>query len=130
VTVFVDTSALYALLDADDAEHEAAAAVWPALLDGELRTHSYVVVETMSLAQSRLGLDAVRTLATDIMPVLSVRWVDQRLHDSATTALLAASRRGLSLVDWTSFELMRAEHIDTAFAFDDDYVTQGFALVS
>ena len=130
MTIFVDTSALYALLDADDHEHAAAAAIWPELLDGPLRTHSYVLVETMALVQSRLGLDAVRTVATDVLPVLSIRWVDQRLHESATTALLAAARRGCSLVDWTSFEVMRAEHIGAAFAFDDDFLDQGFNLVS
>ncbi len=44
-------------------------------------------------------------------------------------ALLAAGHRSVSLVDWVSFELMRAERIDCAFAFDADFARQGFATV-
>ncbi len=42
------------------------------------------------------------------------------------TALIAAGNRSLSLVDWTSFELMRDEGLNQAFAFDDVFNRQGF----
>jgi predicted nucleic acid-binding protein len=42
---FVDTSAVYALLDAGDSNHERALGSTPSLLGEELVTHSYVVVE-------------------------------------------------------------------------------------
>lgn len=57
MTTFVDTSALYALLDADDAFHEPARKAWSALLpatDGQLITTNYILIETFALVQSRL----------------------------------------------------------------------------
>lgn len=131
MTVFVDTSALYAVLDADDRNHPAAATEWTRLLDEGtvLRTHSYVVVETAALIQHRLGMDAAGALHRDVVPALSVRFVDRVLHHAATIALLAAGHRHISLVDWTSFELMRSEHLGKAFAFDADFTGQGFQVV-
>lgn len=130
--VFVDTSALYAALDADDDNHAAATAGWGRLLDGiasgsiEGLTHGSVVVETSALVQRRLGMPAVRALHDGLLPVLTPRWVDGELYGRAVSALLAADRRDVSLVDWTSFELMRALGVGQAFAFDDDFATQGF----
>lgn len=53
----------------------------------------------------------------------------QSLHASTLAALLAADRRTVSLVDWTSFTVMRRDHVELAFAFDGDFVARGFALV-
>ena len=60
--IFVDTSALLALLDRDDEFHARAATVIRSLgADDALLTHEYVIVETTALAQRRLGLGAVAT---------------------------------------------------------------------
>jgi predicted nucleic acid-binding protein len=130
VTVFVDSSGLYALLDSDGLEYPAAAAEWNRLLDEGtvLRTHSYVVIETAAIVQRRFGMDAAVTLHRDIVPALSVRFVDRELHNQATTSLLAAGRRKVSLVDWTSFEVMRSEQLTEAFGFDAHFVEQGFTV--
>jgi predicted nucleic acid-binding protein len=53
---------------------------------------------------------------------------DEALHAAATAALLAAGLREVSLVDWTSFELMRRLGATQAFAFDD-FARQGFATL-
>lgn len=45
------------------------------------------------------------------------------------SALLAADRRGLSLVDWVGFTVMRRRGVARAFAFDDDFSSQGFVAV-
>ncbi|HET9771477.1 MAG TPA: PIN domain-containing protein [Acidimicrobiia bacterium] len=130
MNVFVDSSGLYALLDADSSEHGAAAHEWDGLrrAGATLRTHSYVVVETAAIVQRRIGMDAALTLHRDVMPVLSVRFVDRELHHEATTSLLAAGRRKVSLVDWASFAVMRNENLTDAFAFDNHFAEQGFSL--
>lgn len=130
MSVFVDSSGLYALIDAGSNEHGEAVAEWRRLRDDatRLRTHSYVVLETVALLQRRLGMGAVADLHRNILPVLSLRFVDRDLHQTAMTALIAAERRSVSLVDWTSFEVMRGEHLTEVFAFDDDFAEQGFVL--
>lgn len=130
MSVFVDTSALYALLDRDDDAHGHAAAAFPELLEHEhLVTHNYVVVEMVALVQRRLELPAVRTLTQDLLPALETVWVTPEVHAAASGSLLAGLRRRPSLVDWVSFELMRRLDIETAFAFDADFAAQGFHTV-
>jgi predicted nucleic acid-binding protein len=128
VTVLVDTSAFFALLDVDDDDRAPAAAALERLQADEepLVTHEYVIVETISLVQRRLGMGALRRFVDDLLPLVDVEWVDPALHAEAREAMLAAGQRGVSLVDWTSFLVMRRRGIRTAFAFDDDFAAQGF----
>lgn len=129
--VFVDSSALYAALDEDDRCHRAAASLWRRLLDkrSPLWTHSYVLIEVMALIQARLGLEAVRRLVDDWLPVIEVLWIDAPVHHTAVAEHLAAGRRRVSLVDRISFHLMRATGTRSAFAFDGDFEAEGFKLL-
>lgn len=132
--VLIDTSALYALLDRDDTVHHDAAVGWDRLLGGiadgtfGALTHHGVVVESSALVQRRLGIPALRDLHHDLLAVIQVVRPDEALHNRAVSAMLAAGRRGVSLVDWTSFELMRERSVELALAFDRDFVDQGFTL--
>lgn len=130
MTVFVDTSALYALLDRDDAQHPAARAAFPALLENEeLTTHSYVLVEAVALTQCRLGPDAVRALTQELLPAMTTVWVDEATHAAGLAALLAALPTDVSLVDHVSFHVMRTLGITRAFAFDADFAAAGFSTL-
>lgn len=131
MSVLVDTSALYALMDRDDAQHTPARAAFRTLLDDEeLVTHSYVLVETIALTQRRLGPDALRALAQDILPAITTQvWVDESAHRSGLAALLAALPTSVSLVDQVSFHVMRELGLSHAFAFDDDFRAAGFATL-
>ena len=50
-------------------------------------------------------------------------------HRAAAAALLAAGRRGISLVDCSSFEVMRRLGLERAFAFGRHFAEAGFQLV-
>lgn len=130
--VFVDTSAVYALLDRDDDNHARARSAWTGIVEnGTVAvTSSYVLVETVALLQSRLGLEAVRALEEAIVPVLHVEYVTGELHKPGMAALLVAARRRLSLVDCVSFEIMRRNGITASFSFDSHFKEQGFRLIS
>ena len=132
MTTFVDTSALYAILDRDDANHRRAGVVWHRLLEDEqlILTSNYILVETSALVQHRLGLQAVRTLYDSLVPVLNVHWVSEEEHGAAVTALMVAGRRRLSLVDCTSFEVMRRLDVAKSFAFDRHFRDRGIELLS
>jgi len=128
VSVFVDTSAFLAVLDADDEVHGRAKAIWEELIAGGrlLVCSSYVLVETFAVAQRRLGMNAARAFHEDVCPLLRVRWVDAKLHSGAVAAMLGADRRRLSLVDCVSFEVMREMEIAEAFCFDRHFWEAGF----
>lgn len=131
MTIFVDTSALLAVLDAEEQNHTAAKELWRQLVsqDASLVCTNYILVETFALTQRRLGMGAARALQEDILPVVAVEWVDANAHGSAVSALLTTGRRDLSLVDCVSFDAMRRLGLDTAFAFDRHFTEQGFSTV-
>lgn len=128
MTVFVDTSALLALLSEGDAQHAEAAAAWRRGIeeDCDFVTSNYVILELLALVGRRFGADLVREVSRTLLPALRLLWVDESVHDLALTSLLAASRRRLSLVDCASFALMRGEGIERAFAYDRHFQEVGF----
>ena len=128
---FIDTSAFLAVLNAQDRFHPAARACWEQLLsDGAgLLTSNYVLLETTALLQSRFGIEALRLFDASVLPVLDVLWVDESLHRQAMSALLAANRRALSLVDCASFELLRRSGVEQVFTFDAYFGEQGFRVI-
>lgn len=61
--------------------------------------------------------------------MLQVEWVTEERHRAAMEAVLAASRRRLSLVDCVSFQTMRECGLRTAFCFDPHFREQGFEVL-
>ena len=128
MSIFVDTSSLIAFLDADQPRHAEVIDTWDRAIADEkaLFTSNYVLVESFALVQRRLVLEALRALADVLVPMLRVLWIDEELHAAAVASLFTAGRRKLSLVDCTSFELMRRHGLAEALALDDDFARQGF----
>ncbi len=129
--IFLDTSAIYALADAGDRNHRDAIVRFQTILDlhEELLTHNYVVLESVALLQSRLGVEAAVTFAVESNS-FSLEWVDKELHDSGVKELRRSKKRRLSLVDHISFLVMTHRNVTTAFAFDPDFAAAGFQLFS
>jgi predicted nucleic acid-binding protein len=128
MTVFLDTSGLYAVFDRNDDNHTRAKATWVERLKaGTLfLTNNYVLVETAALLQHRLGIAALRALHEEVMPLIQVDWIPEEVHRAGMEAVLAAGRKKLSLVDCVSFQTMRKRGIRTAFCFDAHFREQGF----
>jgi len=128
---FIDTSALYALLDADTEEHPPVARAWRDLLESNagLVTTNYTVLESMALTQRRLGFPALLALLDYLLPWIEVAWVDEELHQAGLSALLAAGRRDLSLVDCVSFAFMGRRGLSTALTLDAHFEEHGFRRV-
>jgi predicted nucleic acid-binding protein len=129
VSVVVDTSAFFALLDRHDAHNAAAVAFWTDPDDEDLVTHAYVVIESVALVRARLGAGAVEALVDDLLPAIRVEMVDRPLHETS----LADLRRigdGTSLVDRVTLAFAARHRIVRAFAFDADLVSGGLAPVT
>lgn len=129
MSVVVDTSALFALLDRHDAHHASAVAFWTDPDDEDLVTHAYMVVESVALIRSRLGPAAVVALLDDLLPAIRVEMVDRPLHEAS----LEDHRRiggGTSLVDRVTLAFAARHGIGRAFAYDADLVGAGLAPVT
>ncbi len=131
MNVFVDTSAFYAVLSREDANHSRAVSDWNRLMDDamvRLCTSNYVVVETCALVRNRLGDDAMRSFLGNLLPLAMVIWIDQKAHASATAAMLAYGKNGPSMVDCASFAVMRDTATEKALAYDRHFTEEGFSL--
>ena len=131
MNVFVDTSAFYAALSETDSNHVKAIHQWDRLLDdGSVTfcTSNYVVVETCALVRNRLGDEAMRAFLDELLPLVMVLWVDQKTHTAATAAMVARGKNGPSLVDCSSFVVMRENGIARALAFDGHFASEGLSL--
>jgi predicted nucleic acid-binding protein len=93
--IYVDTSAFYALMDRADFYHQSAKELWPALLENDigLRTSNYVVSESFTLIQHRLGYKAASIWYRDILGVLDIYWVDPATHHRAYELWMGLGRR-------------------------------------
>jgi predicted nucleic acid-binding protein len=71
----------------------------------------------------------MRKLVRDILEPVALEWVTREDHERAVEALLVADRRQLSIVDCTSFEVMRRLEVRGCLAFDAQFAEQGFSPV-
>ena len=94
-SVFVDTSAIDALLVADAGRHGQAKTILTSLQheNAALVSTSCVVHESVALLQSRIGIAAVRTFHQHVVPAMDVEWIDAARYERAMVALLAANTR-------------------------------------
>lgn len=129
--VFVDTSALYAMLSADDLHHDAAVRCFEMLHDEQatLVSTNYVVVECASLIQRRRGFEHASTFLVKAGEILEMVWIDADEHRQTVALWTAAQSRALSLVDCSSIAVMRAHGLRRIVAFDRQFAQAGFELL-
>ena len=127
--IFVDTSALLTLLDADDPRQERVRATFAEHADDELVTHGYVVAESLAVTRRRFGLDGVVTMLDDVLPAVTILPVEPTLHAAAQAAYRTSLPSGTSFVDQVSFTLIEHEGIEVAFALDPDFEAAGIAVL-
>lgn len=127
----MDTSAIPSLVNPEDEHHARAQKGFESLSSRQagLFTSSYVLVETYALLARRMGLAAVQAFRSDLVPLCEVIWVDEMIHEAALDLLIEKRKRGLSLVDTTSFVVMRTRRVDEVFCFDPHFEDEGFSLV-
>jgi predicted nucleic acid-binding protein len=123
--IFVDTSALIAFLDADDARHAAVVATFASLATEELVSHGYVVAETLAVTRRRFGLEATVAVIDDLLPAIDVMDVPPAEHAAALARYRASLTSAVSFVDLVSFGVIEREGIKAAFALDADFAITG-----
>jgi len=133
ISLFVDTSAWYALADEGDINHLRAQSFFrEAMARGErFITSNLIVGETYTLLCTRLGYEAAwefldRTRASTRLEII---FISPDLEEAAYALLKRYRNQPFSFVDGTSFVLMGKMGLDRAFAFDRHFEVAGFALV-
>ena len=126
MSVFVDTSAWYAVADAGDASHARAAALLKQF-SGDLVTSDHVLIETWFLAASRHSSSVADQLVESIRRGLA------RVEPAGLVDLEVAAEIGrafpdqdFSIVDRTSWSIMERLGIHQAVAFDVDFFIYRF----
>lgn len=130
--VYVDTSAFLALANLQDQNHQAATSTWMGL--GRKKEHlvisNYVMIETIALLHARFGTQEVEEYLREILPVIEVVWAGVNDHLSAVTAMLAhPGKRGPSLVDCMSFQVIRERRIADVFTYDRHFDGRGYKMI-
>ena len=122
---FVDSSAIVALVDRDDASHGAATAAYRDLVAAGYRlfTTNYVVAETFDLLSTGVGPAVARRWLRDSK--LAVYHADQG-DERKAWALVARSegKRGPSLTDAISLVVMGRLEVADAFAVDPNFLAE------
>ena len=121
-SIFVDTSAFFALVDRTDRFHDLAVRFVESNQQF-LITSNLVAQETVTLIRMRLGHEQAvkagkRLLEHEMLPLVRVTPADER---KAWELLKRYADKRFSFTDCTSFVLMRRLGLQTAFAFDQDF---------
>lgn len=129
--ILIDTSAIYANLSSSEKNHEIASQTWKDHIKNDTRifTPNYVIVETISLVQNRLGMRSIFEFQMKMVPFINIEWITASQHQEIMNNFQTANRRKLSLVDCASFVTMRRLGIQKVFTFDRHFADQGFQVL-
>jgi len=130
---FVDTSAYFALLDHDDANHAQALTIRDRLIAASWRlfTTSFVLAETHALLLNRLSQALATRFLRDMehSPTTLV-WVTPADVQRAKAIISQYNDKDFSLTDATSFTIMERMRVPAAFTFDRHFAQYGFTVLT
>lgn len=125
--MLIDTSGFLCVLDIRDSRHETAASLYQSA--AFRLTHSYVLVELVSLAKAR-NFSRKRTLnfISELFDDGHVKlvWIDDRVTQNAVDLLVGREDKEWSLCDAVSFLLMDEYKIYEALTTDHHFEQAGF----
>lgn len=131
MTVFVDTSALYALIAPEDRYHRAAFECFERLnaIHTPLLSTNYILLECGSLLQARHGVEPAKTFLARAAQMLDVIWISREEHEQTIALWTKANSRNLSLVDCSSIAVMRQRRLTRVVTFDAHFAQAGFEML-
>lgn len=125
LVAFVDSSAIVAMVDANDSSHGAAVSAYVELLQQgyKLFTTNHVIAETVDLLGAGVGPDIARRWLRDHrLPIYHADEQDE--HRAKALVINSRSPRGLSYVDAISLVVMERFGVADAFAVDPHFLSE------
>lgn len=128
--VLIDTSAFYALEDADDRHHSEARTIQRRFQDERplLFTTHHILDEAVTLIGSKIHPARAVRFARQLLSSRIIRIVrtDEEVEQAALNVYERFDDPRLSFTDCLSFAVMRGLGISAAFAFDQHFEQAGF----
>ena len=130
-SLFLDTSYLIAVENADDQHHKTASKHWRDLLKSSPRplvTSSYVLVEVVTLLNNRRTHSKAVELGNNLLSsrLFNVVHVNEELFYEDWRYFQKYKDKRYSLTDCVSFVLMNKLGIEEALTFDKHFTQAGF----
>ncbi len=122
--IFIDTGAFIAAADNADQYHLPAVNFIASTLNKyQSVTSNFVICETLNFLRSRAGYLAAVTFREKLVESkrISIITVNALLEKQAWSIFNKYKDKDFSFTDCTSFAIMKAFHIDTAFSFDKHF---------
>ncbi|NLY75495.1 MAG: PIN domain-containing protein [Firmicutes bacterium] len=126
--IIVDTSAIYALLDKSDDNHQKAKESFINLSkeNRNILITNFILAECHAIISSRLGHELARKWLENLCwPVERITEDDEK---RAREIILTYTDKSFSYTDATSFAVMERLGVTIAFAFDQHFPQFGFTL--
>lgn len=129
--LLADTSALLALLFADDAHHPAAKRFAQKSRPSRFVITELILSEVVTRVRARSDAARAVAFATDILASrrYEILYVDAALIQGALAQMRRFADKRLSLTDCASFEVLDRLGLDGAFSFDRDFRNCGYRMV-
>ena len=129
--IFVDSSAFFVVLNANDSSHrDAQRMLTNSSAQGQvLVTSNFVLAETHALFIRRLGRDtAARVLTTIRAGLAKIIRVEPADEERAVEFIERYADKAFSYTDATSFAVMERLGVETSFTFDRHFAQFGVAV--
>lgn len=129
-SLFLDTSFIIALEDADDQNHNNAMLYWRKFRKKpcKLVTTSYVFDETVTLLKKRLGFAKAADVGKKLLEssLVEMMHISQEDFIKGWETFLKHKDKGYSFTDCLSFLMMEKMNIKKALTFDEHFRQIGF----
>jgi len=130
---FVDTSALYALIDRKDSHHPTMSGLVRRLLHARRRlvTTDYIICEAVNLANARAGHHVGGRIVdlVDRSSALSVEWIGSLRFEATKAFYRRHSDHRYSFTDCTSFVVMKELKLLDVLTTDEHFREAGFQIL-
>lgn len=130
--LFLDTSALVAYFDKNDANYESSRSFFRSLPKEKIRVviTDYVLDECITMVLSRAGHGVAVTAGEFLLSsrIVELIWLDEAVKIASWEYFRKHAYKVFSFTDCTSFVLMKKMKLNEYFGFDDAFKQAGFLL--